>query len=201
MKTIMLNKDLSTTIDDSDLNLVLGYKWHAVKGKYKYIFYAQAHIKRGGRPSTILLHRLILGLPMFSPMVDHIDGDGLNNQRHNLRFSTDSQNKCNAGKRRTHLGDATSSIYKGVSWDRSTLKWRVQITIQKKRIDLGCFEDEILAAKSYDLAAIKMFGEFARINFRQGKCAEVFDLGPEERLIIERYGDGQVRLKSETDNR
>ena len=94
--------------------------------------------------------------------VDHIDGNPLNNSRTNLRLCTRSQNNANwKGKHR-----AGSSQYRGVCLRKDTLKWQVNIQIDKNPIAIGCFEDEKEAANAYDVVSKQLFGEFAYQNFR-----------------------------------
>lgn len=92
--------------------------------------------------------------------IDHINGDKLDNRFINLREATNSQNKMNAGK---HI-DNTSG-YVGVFFERRIKKWRSQIHVNGKRLQLGCFKNPVSAAMEYDLAAKKHHGKFARLNF------------------------------------
>ena len=100
------------------------------------------------------MHRLIMG----GAFVDHIDGNGLNNRRSNLRPVTVQQNAWN---QRGHGG---SSAYKGVSFDRETGLWRAYYTKDRKRIFLGRYPTEEEAALSYNAAAKSAFGEYAKLN-------------------------------------
>lgn len=111
---------------------------------------------------AVKLHRLIIGA---SPgqIVDHINGDRLDNRRANLRFCTWGQNLQN--KRKTGRGRAPLSPYKGVTYFSAQNKWAARITSDRKRVFLGYFDNDEDAAKAYDLAAKDMFGEFARTNF------------------------------------
>jgi len=104
------------------------------------------------------MHRFIMK-PPDDLVVDHIDGNGLNNTRANLRICTYQQNIFN------RKGWGKDSKYKGVSWDKRSKKWRAKIRYNSKDKHLGVFEDEIEAAKEYDKEAAKLFGEFAYLNF------------------------------------
>lgn len=99
-------------------------------------------------------------------LVDHINGDKLDNRRSNLRLATRMDNEANKKKRRTQSGGAPSSRYKGVSkiTDGRKKCWRATVTYEKRQIKLGAFYDEIDAAKAYNEAALEYFGEFAYIN-------------------------------------
>jgi len=93
--------------------------------------------------------------------VDHIDHDGLNNQKSNLRNCTRSENAQN----QRHYA---SSDYQGTSWHKRSRKFRSQIGVKGNRIHLGFFNSEIDAAKAYDKAALKYYGEYAKTNFNLG---------------------------------
>jgi hypothetical protein len=105
---------------------------------------------------TRLLHRIILDAPKGTD-VDHINGNGLDNRRCNLRLATRSQNHANRFKK-----PGTTSRFKGVRFERN--RWHAQIRVQYKKTYLGSFRDEIDAALAYNAAALEAFGEFARIN-------------------------------------
>jgi len=157
MKVILLNHGKVTFVDDEDFEWLNQWKWHAKK--YHRTWYAQ----RGGfinnRQMTIFMHREILKTPLGKE-TDHKDGDGLNNQRENLRPATKAQNRQNQRPQ-----EGCTSGFKGVHWDRGSNKWRTHIKIKGKQIHLGVFLSEIDAAKAYDRAAYRYFGEFARTNF------------------------------------
>ena len=104
------------------------------------------------------MHREIMHAPK-GMVVDHIDGNSLNNRRSNLRLCTVSQNHQN--RRRTY----GSSKYKGAWWDKRRNKWVAAITFKGKYIYLGFFDNEIDAGKAYDRKAAELFGEFAYLNF------------------------------------
>ena len=104
------------------------------------------------------MHKIIMECAE-NDRIDHKDGNGLNNQRSNMRFCTVSQNNMNSEKPRN-----TSSIWKGVYWDKVNRNWRGQIKINKKAICLGRFKDERSAAIVYNHKAVELFGEFAKLN-------------------------------------
>jgi hypothetical protein len=95
-------------------------------------------------------------------LVDHRNNDGLDNRRDNLRLATFSQNNINCRRNKSK----SSSRFVGVTFDKRKKQWRVRISVSRKRIFLGYFDSEIDAAKAYDQAAKKYYGEFARLNFQ-----------------------------------
>lgn len=107
-----------------------------------------------------LLHRLIMRTPE-NMQTDHINHDKLDNRKSNLRIVTISENQWNCLK----TIKKTSSIYKGVSWDKRKNKWYSRIKKNNKAISIGNFTSEIEAAKAYDKKAKELFGEFALTNF------------------------------------
>ena len=151
-------------VDPADYDRLKGHKWVTKKGDKT--FYARRYIPRGkGKNDTLVyIHQEIIKVPK-GMVVDHINHDGMDNRRANLRAATHSQNLCNRKKR----SGAMYSKYKGVHWHKHHKKWSSRITFQKKTIELGSFEDEIEAAKAYDEAAKIHHGEFACLNFPEKK--------------------------------
>jgi len=160
MKRITLTQGMAAIIDDDDYELVRHYRWRVKKGRNTH--YALTSIQNSNKKdSTMFMHRLILQLsPEDEQQCDHIDGDGLNNQKKNLRIVTCQQNHFN---RQSHSN--TSSRFKGVSWHKSRNKYEAKIYVNKRNISLGQFDDETQAARMYDRVAIAERGEFARTNF------------------------------------
>jgi hypothetical protein len=148
-------------IDVIDADLVQ-IKWHPLIKKKNC--YASRRYVIDGKPVTRLLHRIILERILGRALgkgdcVDHIDGNGLNNTRSNLRLATFAQNSRN---RRTYGNN--KSGYKGVSRNKANNLWVAQIAFEGVAIWLGEFTSKIEAAKQYNIAALKYHGEFAWLN-------------------------------------
>lgn len=156
-KKIPLTRGFHALVDDEDYEYLSQHRW-AVSINRK-IHYAVRTLYIGRLHQTARMHRVILNAPN-GILVDHVDGDGLNNTRANLRLATNAQNIRNSRK-----SGSRGSQYKGVSLHNQTGRWQVHITINGKVTHVGIFADEIEAALAYDKAAKKHFGEFARLNF------------------------------------
>ncbi len=151
--------DAFTIIDDKDVELVSQHKWRVSKSHQR--FYAYANIKCGQKWSTLQMHRLILDAKK-GQIVDHVNCDGLDNRRVNLRFCTASQNNQNQASR------GGTSLFKGVSRNNKQKKWMAKIKKDRKVFYLGLFDNEKDAAIAYDNAAKKLFVDFAWLNFPAG---------------------------------
>lgn len=144
-------------VDAIDCGLVSGHAWSLdPKGRYAVAYTDLRDVSR-----RVWMHRLIMN-PQPHEVVDHIDGDGLNNQRSNLRVCSKAENGRNRRKQRTRA--ATASRFKGVSWDITNMKWRARIVLGGKQRSLGSFHCEQQAAMAYDAAALEHFGRFACTN-------------------------------------
>lgn len=152
--SIIKTKHNDIIVDDEDYEYLNQFKWYSKKTPYT--FYAYRHIYINEKRTNIAMHTEITGYSI----TDHIDGNGLNNCRSNLRKVTCSQNQMNTSKRLN-----CTSKYKGVCWSRRLNKWRCQIL----RFHLGLFDNEIDAARAYDAKAIELFGEYAKTNLKGNK--------------------------------
>ncbi|MCJ7777394.1 MAG: AP2 domain-containing protein [Sedimentisphaerales bacterium] len=148
-----------TIVEPDDYYRLKNFKWFLSGNGTK--FYAARSIKIGpGQTKIVRLHREIMNPPP-GLLVDHRNGNGLDNRRANLRPATHSQNMYNKPKTKSK----TSSRFIGVTFNKGRRKWETRIYYQKRKIWLGRFDDEIDAARAYDKAALEYHGEFARLNF------------------------------------
>lgn len=129
--------------------------------KYKWRLGTNGRVETALKEKLVVrIQHIIMGMnPNMEILIDHIDGDPLNNRKSNLRFCTNAENTKNQRKKKNN-----TSGFKGVSWDKEKKKWAAQITVNQKKIWLGTFEDKVEAAKAYNKAAIKYHGEFAYLN-------------------------------------
>lgn len=158
-KEIRLTQNKVAIVDDDDFELLNKWKWFASEGGNT------AYAKRrmwftDGRKRIIGMHRLLMGIHFgIEKQIDHINGDGLDNRRCNLRIASKAENVRNKGKLRNN-----TSGYKGVAWHDRAQKWQAGIKKNNKRIYLGLFHSKRLAALAYNEAALKHHGKFARLN-------------------------------------
>ena len=161
MKQISLSRGLVALVDDEDYDHLNQYSWSALPAPAgpQYGWYAKTNIRTtSGKFTTALMHRMLLSADP-SVHVDHENGNGLDNQKHNLRTCTRSNNMANRTKRK-----ASASVHKGVTWNARKGKWIARISHQGKRHHLGEFANEHKAAQAYNQKARELFGEFARLN-------------------------------------
>lgn len=158
MKKIIMPHGKFTLVDDRDFLSLSQHQW-SLDGT------GHAHGWDGKAKRFVKMHRKILDAPC-GMCVDHINGDKLNNQRHNLRLCTHSQNSAN----RTHPPQGKSGYY-GVYWHKGKRKWQARITKDYRDISIGYFERAEDAAFARDIKAAELFGEFATLNFPGGANA------------------------------
>jgi hypothetical protein len=154
-KFIPLTQGKFAIVDAEDYDWLVQYKWHCRKFNNNFYAFRQEHNK------TISMHRVIINAPK-EMLVDHIDCNGLNNRKSNLRLCTYAQNACNRRPKPN-----SSSKYKGISFHRRDKKWEAQINHNGKSKYLGRYDIEIDAALTYDRKAEQLFGQFAYLNFPQ----------------------------------
>jgi hypothetical protein len=158
---VPLGKGRHAIIDHED-SWVTQWSWRAIPGGRRGKHYAQGEIPgKDGRNRRITLHRAITD-HLGWPITDHINGNGLDCRRCNLRPATSTQNVVNSDRPRNLSG------YRGVSYDKSRVgrkQWQANINVLGKTRFLGRFENPIDAARAYDEAAYAEFGQFARLNF------------------------------------
>lgn len=145
MKLIELRNGEYAKVDDQDYDLVAAVHWHQTEYGY-------------AKCGKVFMHHLILR-PTLGMVVDHKNGETLDNQRSNLRLATRAENGQNR-----KLNVNSRSGYKGVSWEEAKGRWRVTIAINKRRKHLGYVDQPLEGAVLYNQVAIELHGKFARLN-------------------------------------
>jgi len=165
MKKISTSNGFFILVDDADFAYLDQFVWRA-RDNYGRTRYA---VRGRYKASTVIMHRMIMDAPE-GVEVDHIDGNGLNNQRSNLRLCSSSENKWNGCKRNWN-GKSTLSKYKGVTSIRYKkkdgtvrIRWVAQIRHNWKPIYIGMYDTEEEAAEAYNEKAVELFNEFAKLN-------------------------------------
>ena len=152
---LKLTQNKYAKVDLSDAAKILKHgPWHVNKDSPTR-FYVCGNVQ--GRRTY--LHRFLTGTDDPSLIVDHINNDTLDNRKNNLRVVTKQQNNQNASPQKR-----SSSSYKGVSWHKGKQKWQARITHKGQRIYLGNYDSEHDAARAYNQAAKRIFGEYAYLN-------------------------------------
>jgi len=149
VKTIPLGEGVYAYVDAADYEWLNQWHWRVHGG------YAARHEKR----KVVFMHRELMKPPP-GKIVDHANGNKCDNTRINLRNITRRQNMHNKRKQA-----GASSIYKGVTYNKKSRRWRACVDLGKERFYLGQFDSEVEAARAYDYKAVELFGEFARPNF------------------------------------
>jgi len=140
-----------TIVDSDDFEMLNKRPWHLNANGY-----VRGAVKKDGKSTTIPIHRVIMNAQKGQE-IDHKNNDKLDNRKENLRFCTRSQNNANQSVR------GKTSKYKGVFFHKKRGKWASSFDYKW----IGYFDDEIEAAKAYDVKALERYGEFAKINFKQ----------------------------------
>lgn len=160
MKKIKLTQNQYALVDEEDFDFINQFRWQAIyKPNSNYFIATKADKRINGKQRHTYMHRLIMNAPTGLD-IDHINHDGLDNRKCNLRLCTKKENRMNIKKKESRWG------YKGIDFrDSNKNKWIAQIKFNKKSIYIGCYPDKISAAKAYDEKAKELFGEFAHLNF------------------------------------
>lgn len=157
-RKIPLTKGEFAIVDQEDYDELMKYRWHASpKGD---TFYAR---RNGGNEDvrTVRMHRQIMGITDRNIHIDHINHNGLDNRRKNLRICSNRENIMNQ-----RPSKHSKSKYIGVHFRKDSNKWVCRIGVKGKRVYGGQFDTEIEAAKARDVLSKKYFGEFAYLNFK-----------------------------------
>ena len=164
---IPLTRRMFAKVDPEDYCWLSQFRWHYVRTSRT--FYAVRTVYCGGRSGKVWMHREIMGTPR-GLVCDHINHNGLDNRKENLRNCTVAQNNLN--RRRYRNG---RSRYKGVWWSKNVQMWGAEIQVRGEAEFLGYFVYEVQAARAYDAAARRLHGRFASLNFPE----ETSDEGPD----------------------
>ena len=151
-----------TKIDADCLDLVKPYAWRLHTASCKPYVCGRLR-SQGWQGPRVYLHRLIMDAGAEHE-VDHINGDGLDNRRCNLRLCTTLENHYNETRKRTYKGKPASSVYRGVTWYAPTKSWVVKARIPGTKRHIGYFKTEIEAALAYNHAVAAVHGSFFHPN-------------------------------------
>lgn len=162
MIEIPLSKGYVAIVDDDCPDAILEKKWHVLVKRSGKVYAIRNQATPDGGRCTEYLHRAIMS-PAVGFVVDHIDGDGLNNQRSNLRVCSNTENVRNSKMHRRN-----TSGFKGVSWNKDRGGWDARIMVAGKQVSLGCFTHKSEAAEAYDHACVRMHGQYAKTNAALG---------------------------------
>jgi len=179
MKRIELTRGKYALIDNEQYDLISLFRWCYVPACRGY---AVVKLYICGKQYQIYMHRLVMNA-IEGVSVDHIDGNGLNNQKSNLRICTHQENIMNQKKQENR-----ASIYKGVSFHGQNKNWYAYIKINQKKKHIGCYDTEEEAAEAYNKEAVKLFGRFANLNVIDEPPAG-FGSDEANSLIIDKFGE------------
>ena len=179
MELVLGNSEKKAIVDDDDYSLVSKYNWYIQKRDRSS--YVRGRVVVGGIKKVVSLHRLIMGVTEKSwkeIQVDHINHNGLDCRKENLRLCSATGNQRNTRKRKI-----LSSKYKGVCWSKGRELFEANIWLDYKKINLGYYSNEEEAARSYDLNAIFLFKDYVNTNFSIQEYAEYINSDEKEKHV------------------
>ncbi|WP_212958645.1 HNH endonuclease [Paenibacillus albilobatus] len=155
-KEIFLSQGKIAVVDDEDFDKLIKFKWHYAKGYARH----SCWVPGLNTSTSIWMHHVVLGIcPDRKKVIDHINGNPLDNRKINLRIVTHQQNIFNKSPHRK-----STSKYKGVYWYKARSKWCSKIMLDGRYRHIGYFESEREAALAYNKAAKELFGDCAKLN-------------------------------------
>ncbi len=157
-RKIPLTQGKFAIVDPEDFEMLNKFKW--LSHKCGRAYYAFRHVNVPNKQTIVLMHRQLISSPP-DKSVDHINHNGLDNRKTNLRIVSRMQNQWNMRKRQTK----STSRYKGVHFLKRDKKWCAKMWHNGKHISIGSFGDEESAARAYDAKAKELCGQYACLNF------------------------------------
>lgn len=154
MKLIPLTQGKFAKVDDGDFGFLQQFKWR-VRSSKRCFYAVRTEYLTDGKRKIIRMHRDVMGVT-GAEIIDHINHDGLDNQKSNLRICTNAQNMRN----RSGLSKNSTSGFRGVSFCKQTGRWKAHIRVDLKKIHLGRHDTPELAYAAYLVANKKYFGAF-----------------------------------------
>jgi hypothetical protein len=159
-RKIPLTQGKYAIVDPERYEELAKYKWYAARCKREFYAVRAVKARRSKTGQKIVSMHWVILEPPEGKFIDHINHNGLDNRKANLRFATTQQNSWNKRKQKGNC----SSKYKGVDWSKSENKWKARITCNDRWIFIGYFDDEKAAAMAYDARAKELFGDYAAPN-------------------------------------
>lgn len=157
---ILINNKGIILVDDEDYNFLNQFRWYLRRSNKRnnQLGYAQTPITINRKQTSIIMHKILIDIPN-GMVIDHINHNTFDNRKSNLRIVTKSQNQMNKLPQKGKI-----SKFKGVNWDKNLKKWKSRCSLNRKQYYLGLFEDEIDAARAYNIKAKELHGEYAYLN-------------------------------------
>ncbi|MCR5488375.1 MAG: HNH endonuclease [Lachnospiraceae bacterium] len=184
MKEIKISQGHVALVDDEDYERLSQYSWQWDEHGAGY---AGRHIRRNGKCVHIIMHREIMNAPE-GVQIDHINGNGLDNRKSNLRFANVQKNSFNRKKPAVKC----TSVFKGVLQRKGVDYWLARIKYNDKHVELGRFRTQEEAAAAYNFASEIFFGEYRRENVSE----LIPDLSDEMREIIFQRCEKKIRTEA-----